>query len=240
MKREMDTLITLKSTLEEECKKERNKNYELQVQLQKEMTKGGAIALDKTKLEQLIKDQKEEICRLTKLINEENEKSGKLRNEYENEHSEHLTLERKFHSEQECHKTSTELMKQKLESTLNEMRQLMQERDNLKVGISEALIKCKDHSILMEKIKLDYNKANEQIENLIASKQLLQKTMTSQLMSMKAQLEHANNEKMAVSSELNRMKDTSSELNEKYKTEQMKTKTLLDEIKRSKYGSKKS
>ena len=54
-------------------------------------------------------------------------------------------------------------------------------------------------------------------------------------MTIKAQLDDATEEKQRLADELRRITEEKDSVSERYKTEQLKTRTLLEEMRRSKY-----
>jgi len=169
------------------------------------------------------------------MLDEQIEKNTKLRTESEGLKEKLMRMEHDLRIETENSSEKEKLMKEKLDRILEDIDRLNKEKMQLKDELNDLTLKYKESSYLQKNCENDKTKLEAQIENLISSKQLLQKTMTGQLMSIKSQLDDANEEKQKLSDELRRINDSKNDIEEKYRTEQLKTKTLMEEIRRSKY-----
>eukprot|EP01022_Parablepharisma_sp_SALTPOND_P018915 TRINITY_DN3156_c0_g1_i1.p2 TRINITY_DN3156_c0_g1~~TRINITY_DN3156_c0_g1_i1.p2 ORF type:complete len:233 (-),score=41.75 TRINITY_DN3156_c0_g1_i1:136-834(-) len=191
--------------------------------------------LEKGRLENRIKEQKEEITRLSRLLDEQIEKNSTARIEAESLKEQLLRAERDLHIETESGKEKEKLLRGKLDRALEDIETLTKEREVLHGDLAEMRLKYKEGTFLINTLEAEKVRMSEQVENLISSKQLLHKTMTGQLMSMKSQLDELNEEKQRLADEYRRVTENQAELQERYRTEQLKTKTLLEEIRRAKY-----
>jgi len=135
-------------------------------------------------------------------------------------------LEKKLHLTISTQKNKEQELKDKLESALNEINNGVRQKREM------VDLELKYKMIISDKAKLE-----EQVANLISSKQLLQQTMAGQLMTIKAQLDEITEEKNVIMEEYRRVVSNNEELQVKYRNEQIKAKTLFDEIRVSKLKS---
>lgn len=91
-----------------------------------------------------------------------------------------------------------EMLKEKMEKTLYELEELVDERDQLREGMNEAINKCASTMMTQQTLERERTKLLKQVENLKNSKGLLQKTMTEQLNSLRSQFARQKQEKEAL------------------------------------------
>lgn len=89
---------------------------------------------------------------------------------------------------------SEQLFREKMEKALVDLAQVADERDALKQSMNEAIAKCADTVMDQQSTDRDNKKLQRQVETLIASKGLLQQTMSEQLSSLKNQVEDFKND----------------------------------------------
>lgn len=86
-------------------------------------------------------------------------------------------------------------MKEKLEKALTDLEDLIEERDQLKEAMNEAINKNAASYMTQQNLEKEKGKLTHQIENLVTSKSLLQRTLTEQINALKSQLDRVMEEK---------------------------------------------
>ena len=119
------------------------------------------------------------------------------------------------------------MLNEKLDKALAELKQITMEKNSL------VDMEKKYKELIAEKENLQ-----SQLDNLSSSKQLLQNTMNGQLGSLRTELEEVKEAKEKLMNEYKMAIKSQEELLVKYKTEQGKTKTLLDEVRILQYKRK--
>lgn len=89
---------------------------------------------------------------------------------------------------------SEQLFREQMEKALVDLAQVADERDALKQTANETIAKCADTVMAQQSTDRDNKKLQRQVETLIASKGLLQQTMSEQLSSVKNQVEDFRND----------------------------------------------
>ena len=169
------------------------------------------------------------------MLDEQVERNKELLLESDSHKERFMKLERELHIATEGGKDAEKTLREKLDKALEELERASKDREAVRKELAAISVKYKEAVFTQQDLQAGKAKVDEQIENLIASKQLLHKTMTGQLMSMKMQLDEANEGRQRLAEDLRRATQTQTELQDKYRTEQLKTKTLLEEVKRAKY-----
>ena len=173
---------------------------------------------EKEKLEKVIIDQKKEMETLENSLQELNESNLILKEEKE-------VLERKIK------KVNEELEQIKV----NELAKVLEENINLKAKLSDAIIDCKEAKFELKILKKENTQLKKTITNLTTENDHVKRTMDEQINKRKSQIEEINNEKQILMENCKQLEEDNINLKEKCKMENLKSKTLLTHIKKTKY-----
>eukprot|EP00826_Nyctotherus_ovalis_P008943 TRINITY_DN1232_c0_g6_i1.p1 TRINITY_DN1232_c0_g6~~TRINITY_DN1232_c0_g6_i1.p1 ORF type:complete len:177 (+),score=71.00 TRINITY_DN1232_c0_g6_i1:648-1178(+) len=174
----------------------------------------------------IIEEQKRELERLAIALHDRAQENSQLMLVEEELKQQLANFERQVYTLTQDRKEKEISLQTQLQSALNDINSGVRQKREM------AELELKYKMTISEKAKLE-----EQIENLIASKQLVQQTMAGQLMTMKAQLDDVAEEKSVLMEEYRRVVSSNEELQNKYRSEQLKAKTLFDELRLSKLKS---
>jgi hypothetical protein len=130
------------------------------------------------------------------------------------------------------------MLKERLERALDELAGIGKERDLLRQEMTEAGDKNVSATRVRDTLEREKAKLEAQVENLVASKQLLHKTMTGQLLSVKLQLDEANEQRQQLAADNRRLSGLQLDWQERFRTEQLRAKNLADELKLLKHSTK--
>lgn len=86
-------------------------------------------------------------------------------------------------------------LKERLERALLDIEELVDERDQLREAMNDAINKCAAVMMAQQGLQSEMEKREKQVDTLIASKALLQKTMSDQVNTLKVQLDSLRKEK---------------------------------------------
>jgi chromosome segregation ATPase len=85
-------------------------------------------------------------------------------------------------------------LKERLEKALLDIEELVDERDQLREAMNDAINKCAAVMMAQQGLTSEMEKREKQVDTLIASKALLQKTMSDQVNTLKVQLDSLRRE----------------------------------------------
>lgn len=117
---------------------------------------------------------------------------------------------------------------------LKEMEVIVKEKESFKKLNETLLEKVNEYETINLKLQDSKIKFESQIENLIASKQILHQTMNGQIISIQARLDEAFAQKEKTNENLRIVQKSNNELLERVKIEQLKNKSLLEELRKYK------
>lgn len=106
------------------------------------------------------------------------------------------------------------MLKDQMEKTLLDLEVLADERDQLRDAMNEAINKCASSLLKQQNLEKDHQKTLKQIDNLIASKGLLQQTMSEQVNSLRMQISNLREEKRAIEEEMDEVYEENKGLKE--------------------------
>jgi len=121
-----------------------------------------------------------------------------------------------------------------LNVALKEMEVIVKEKESFKKLNETLLEKVNEYETINLKLQDSKIKFESQIENLIASKQILHQTMNGQIISIQARLDEAFAQKEKTNENLRIVQKSNNELLERVKIEQLKNKSLLEELRKYK------
>ena len=117
---------------------------------------------------------------------------------------------------------------------LKEMEVIVKEKESFKKLNETLLEKVNEYETINLKLQDSKIKFESHIENLIASNQILHQTMNGQIISIQARLDEAFAQKEKTNENLRIVQKSNNELLERVKIEQLKNKSLLEELRKYK------
>ena len=101
----------------------------------------------------------------------------------------HLESQRSMDEGKSRQSTAEQQLKARLEKALLDIEELIDERDQLRESMNDAITKCAAAMMTQQTLQTEMEKREKQVDTLVASKALLQKTMSDQVNTMKVQME---------------------------------------------------